>query len=253
MNKKTVIIVSAISVLFITALILILSLSGPDAGKKNESEHKSHTAMEHLSSSDATPGENHKGIEKEIEAQDVAGYYVDKSDGWYYSFIHSPDGEYAGTFSGGFDPAYTKPDQVIESDVKLTGEWSIQDGEIKLYSQGQYHDSLWACGDYIVDSKNYFVGDMDMEKELQQAMFVSKAPQSGDTQIINLYSDGNAILEIVKDSGEADLETQTEEGVEMFAGTYEIKNGELLITMGNSTQKYYVVNDGFAKWIYNKV
>ena len=251
MNKKTVIIVSAFFVLFITAMIIVLSLTGPK--NVNDAEHKNKAAMEHLASSDATPGENHTGIEKEIGPGEVAGYYVDKSDGWYYSFTYSPSGNYAGTFSGGFDPAYTNPDQNIESNIKLTGQWALENGEIKLYSNGQYHDSMWACKDYIVDSKNYFVGDIDADKEKQQSMFVCKAPESGDAQIINLYSDGKAILEIIKDAGEADLLSMPSNLKEMYAGTYEIKDDVILITMGNSTQKYYVVNDGFAKWIYNKV
>ena len=251
MNKKTVIVVSIFFVLFITALIIILSLAGPDTG--TGAEQKKQAAMEHLESEDAMPGENHTGIEKTIKPEEVSGYYVDKSDGWYYSFVYNPVQDYAGTFSGGFDTSYRDPATNVESDIKLTGEWALENGEIKLYSNGQYHDSLWACGDYIVDSKNYFVGDIDSKKEKQQSMFVCKAPESGDTQIVNLYSDGNAILEIIKDSGLADSSAHSAKIKEMYAGTYEKRDDIILITMGNSTQKYYIVNDGFAKWIYNKV
>lgn len=250
MNKKTVVTVSVISVVFITALILVLSLTGPDV-KKNDN-HKTETAMEHLSSSAAMPGENLETIEKEISPESFAGYYVDKNDGWYYQFTYAPTGEYAGTFAGGFDPAYVKDNTLADVNVKHTGEWNLEKGEIKLYSQGEYQDSMWACDGYIVDSKNYFVGDIDTESTTQQAMFVSRAPKSGDTQIINLYADNNAILEIVKDSGEADS-GHGQSGKEMYAGTYEITGDILLITIGQSTQKYYIVNDGFAKWIYNKV
>ncbi|MBE7049189.1 MAG: hypothetical protein E7394_00275 [Ruminococcaceae bacterium] len=250
MNKKTVVTVSVISVAFITALILVLSLTGPRVKKKGD--HKTQTAMEHLSSSDATPGENLETIEKELSPQTFAGYYVDKNDGWYYQFTYEPTGEYEGTFSGGFDPSYKNDSIDTGEDIKLTGEWKLENGEIKLYSGGSYQDSMWACDGYIVDSKNYFVGDIDLKSETQQSMFVSRAPQSGDTQIINLYSDNNAILEIVKDSGKTDS-GQGSPVKEMYAGTYEITDNILLITIGQSTQEYYIVNDGFAKWIYNKV
>lgn len=250
MNKKTVIWVSVFSVILVTVLIVLLSLTGPDNDKG--SNHKTDAAMEHLVSSDATPGENHKGIEKKISAEEMAGYYIDKSDGWYYQFIYEPTGEYEGTFSGGFDPSYKNDSIDTGEDIKLTGEWKLENGEIKLYSGGTYQDSMWACDGYIVDSKNYFVGDIDLKSKTQQSMFVSRAPQSGDTQIINLYSDNNAILEIVKDSGKTDS-GQGSPVKEMYAGTYEITDNILLITIGQSTQEYYIVNDGFAKWIYNKV
>lgn len=250
MNKKAVIWVSVISVIFITILIIILSLTGPANDKSGG--HKTDAAMEHLATSSSTPGENHKGIEKKISAETLSGYYIDKSDGWYYSFEYAPNGEYEGTFSGGFDPKYKSNDVTTQGDIKLTGEWKLENGEIKLFSGGQYQDSMWACDGYIVDSKNYFVGDIDIESDTQQAMFVSRAPKSGDTQIINLYSDKNAILEIVKNAGEADS-SSGQPAKEMYAGTYEITGKILLITIGQSTQKYYIVNDGFAKWIYNKI
>ncbi len=250
MSKKTVIWVSVISVIFITVLIILLSLVGPE-NKKTDS-HKTDAAIEHLASSDATPGENHQGIEKKISAETLAGYYVDKNDGWYYQFTYGPTDAYDGTFSGGFDPSYKNSEITVQEDIKLTGEWKIENGEIKLYSEGQYQDSMWACDGYIVDSKNYFVGDVDMNSETQQSMFVCKAPESGDTQIINLYSDKNVILEIVKNSGESDS-ALSQPVREMYAGTYEIIENNLFITIGQSTQKYYIVNDGFAKWIYNKI
>jgi len=92
-------------------------------------------------------------------------------------------------------------------------------------------------------------------QKLQQTVLVSKAGESGDTQVFNLYSDGKVIMEIIRDDGSMDL-AKTEETKlpkhQMFAGTYNISKDKISIMLGDTAQEYHIVNDGIAKWKYIK-
>lgn len=248
MKKNSVIAVSIFAVLMITGLILVLSFAGND----NDAKVAVSPADEFLSSSDAVAGENNSEIDTALKADEVAGYYIDESDGWYYSFTHAPSGEYDGSFSAGFDAAHANAASNPQSGFTAGGNWKLEKGEIKLYSEGVYRSSMWVCGDYIVDSLNYFVGHIDPEADKIQSVFVSKAGESGDTQVLNLYSDGKLIMEIIRNDGTADSSAQSSElpPYQMLAGTYAINGDKIAITVGGSVQEYYVVNDGFAKWKY---
>ena len=100
---------------------------------------------------------------------------------------------------------------------------------------------MWYCNTHIVDSLNYFAGEISPDKPLQQTVLVSKAKESGDSQVFNLYSDGKLIMEIIRDDGKNDASNSDTSlpRYQMVAGTYEIKDGEILVTVGQSTQKYY--------------
>lgn len=252
MKKKGIIAISIISGLVVLALILVLSLTGPDNKKDNVNP-----ADEFLASSDAVAGENNSEIEKSMTAAEVAGYYIDESDGWYYKFDLAPKDGYDGSFSAGFDASHQAAGQNPQNGFTAGGSWKLENGEIKLYSEGQYRSSMWACSGYIVDSLNYFVGDIDPDAKTWQSVFVSRAGESGDTQIFNLYSDGKLIMEIVRNDGTADSSATSNEQnplpeYQMLAGTYEKSGDKLIITVGGSAQEYYIVNDGFAKWKYIK-
>ncbi|MBR2404719.1 MAG: hypothetical protein IKA95_03580 [Clostridia bacterium] len=248
MKKNSVITVSVFAVLIITGLILVLSFTGNDA------KEAVNPADEFLSSSDAVAGENNSEINTDLTPAEVAGYYIDNSDGWYYSFTHAPSGEYDGSFSAGFDASHALTDQNPQSAFTAGGNWKLEKGEIELYSEGVYRSSMWVCGDYIVDSLNYFVGHIDPDDGKIQSVFVSKAGESGDTQVFNLYSDGKLIMEIIRNDGTADSAAQSSElpPYQMLAGTYAINGDKIAITIGTAVQEYYVVNDGFAKWKYVK-
>lgn len=258
-----------IAVLIITALILVLAFNAPDK-QENKAGSAPDAAKEFLASSDAVAGENNSEIAKELTPAEVCGYYIDDSDGWYYSFELAPTDKYDGTFSAGFDANHASAIENPQKNFSATGTWKLSHGEIKLYSNDTYQSSMWACGDYIVDSQNYFVGDIDPEKNKQQTVLVSKPGNSGDTQIFNLYNDGKMIMEIKRNDGKDDLVTDSAAdsaldsaadsalqpeplpSYELFAGTYEKKGDKMAITVGGATQEYYVVNDGLAKWIYLK-
>ncbi len=252
MKKNSVIIVSIAAGFMIVALILVLSFAGNDQKAKVAQS----PADEFLASSDAVAGENNSEIDTALKASEVAGYYIDESDGWYYSLTHAPSAEYDGSFSAGFDASHALTGQNPQSGFTAGGNWKLEKGEIKLYSEGVYRSSMWVCGDYIVDSLNYFVGEIDPEAKTVQSVFVSKAGESGDTQVLNLYSDGKLIMEIIRNDGTADSAAQSSDSelppYQMLAGTYAINGDKIAITVGGSVQEYYVVNDGFAKWKYMK-
>lgn len=196
------------------------------------------------------PGENNSEVIKEITPQKIAGYYLDLTDGWYYDFELSKDEAYDGTFASGFDASYTTDEEKLK--VKQLGNWKIENGEIKLYSQGTYQSSLWYCGDYVVDSLNYFHGKISSDENYEQTVLISKALQSGDSQIINLYNDGKMIMEIIRDDGKNDDNTSPLGKYEAFAGTYQKKDSKLICTINSSSQEFYIVDDGCAKWVYYK-
>lgn len=248
MKNKSVIALSIVAVIFITGLILGLSFMAKPENKSTQGE-------ELLASSDAKAGQNNKEIKTATTPSETAGYYIDDSDGWYYSFTHSPSNGYDGTFKAGFDASHEASEQNPQKNFSAGGEWKIENGEIKLYSEGVYRSSMWICEGYIVDSLNYFVGGIEPDEKLQQTVLVSKAGESGDTQVFNLYSDGKLIMEIIRNDGELDSAAteQTElPPYQMHAGNYKIEDGKISITVGGTSQDYYIVDDGIAKWKYIK-
>jgi hypothetical protein len=66
------------------------------------------------------------------------------------------------------------------------------------------------------------------------------------------------IMEIIRNDGTmdsaADSGAQSDPlpAYQMVAGTYEKKGDKVIVTIGDSAQEFYVVNDGLAKWIYVK-
>ena len=248
MKNNSVIALSIAAAIFITGLILGLSFMAKPEDKQMQGE-------ELLALSDAKAGENNKEIKTATTPSEAAGYYIDDSDGWYYSFTHSPSGGYDGTFTAGFDASHKASEQNPQKNFSAGGEWKIENGEIKLYSEGVYRSSMWICDGYIVDSLNYFVGNIISDEEKQQTVLVSKAGESGDTQVFNLYSDGKLIMEIIRNDGKLDsaASEQTElPPYQMLAGNYKIADGKISITVGGQSQDYYIVDDGIAKWKYIK-
>ncbi len=248
MKNKSVISFSIVAVIFITAFILLLSFMAKPEDKKTQGN-------ELLDSSDAKAGQNNKDIKTATIPSEVSGYYIDDSDGWYYSFTYSPSNEYDGTFMAGFDESHEASNQNPHKNFSAGGEWKIENGEIKLYSEGVYRSSMWICEGYIVDSLNYFVGSITSDEKTQQTVLVSKAGESGDTQVFNLYSDGKLIMEIIRNDGKLDSDNAENAELppyQMVAGNYKIEDGKITITVGGLGQDYYIVDDGIAKWKYIK-
>ena len=258
MKKSTIIAISIVAGLFITGLILLLSFSKPDSSKKMPEDYGAESAGEFIASSDAVAGENNSEIKKQLTPEEVAGYYIYESDGWYYKFEAGNAEGYDGNFSAGFDSAHSSAEQNPQNHITMNGVWKLENGEIKLFSEGVYRSSMWACDGYIVDSLNYFVGKIDFEEDRFQSVFASKAGESGDSQIFNFYNDGKMIMEIIRNDGTmdsaADSGAQSDPlpAYQMVAGTYEKKGDKVVVTIGDSAQEFYVVNDGLAKWIYVK-
>ena len=257
-KKSTVIAISIVAGLVITGLILLLSFSKPDSPRKVSEDSGAESAGEFIVSSDAVAGENNSEIKKQLTPQEVAGYYVDESDGWYYKLEMGNADGFDGVFSAGFDSAHSSAEQNPQNHITMNGTWKLENGEIKLFSEGIYRSSMWACDGYIVDSLNYFVGKIDFEENKFQTILASKAGESGDTQIFNFYNDGKMIMEIIRNDGTmdsaADSGAQSDllPSYQMIAGTYEKKENKVIITLGDSAQEFYIVNDGLAKWIYVK-
>ncbi len=248
MKKNSVIAFSIVAVVFITSLILVLSFMAKPQYNETAGE-------EILMPSDAKAGENNEDIKTSTTPEETAGYYIDESDGWYYSFSHSPQDGYDGTFVAGFDASHASTHQNPQKDFSAGGQWKIENGEIKLYSEGVYRSSMWICEGYIVDSLNYFVGKISPKDELQQTVLTSRAGESGDTQVFNLYSDGKIIMEIIRNDGSRDSDSSEKTELphhQMFAGNYKIKDNKISITIEKSTQEYHIVSDGIAKWKYIK-
>ena len=242
-NKKRVILISVVAVLIITAVILYLSISGSDNVNLNEKDVFS----------DSIPGENNSDIKKELTAKEIEGYFIDNSDGWYYEFKFSPEDKYDGTFSAGYDQSHSAVSDNPQKHFTATGKWSLTHGEIKLYNEEGYQQSMWACGDYIVDSQNFFVGKLPKDKETFDAVFTCKAGESGDTQILNFYSDGKMIMEIIRNDGQTDSASSTAlPPYQLVAGTYTVADGKIISVINGVSQEFYISDDGLAKWIYNK-
>lgn len=244
-SKKKVVLISIAAIFLITAVILYLSLSDyhGDGGKTSDANL----------TSDAIPGENNSNIKSEITAKEVHGYYVDDSDGWYYNFVYYPEGEFHGSFSAGYDQNHSAAADNPQKHFTASGKWSLKDGEIRLYNEEEYQQSMWACGDYIVDSQNFFVGEFPKGKDKFQAVFTCKAGESGDSQILNFYSDGKLIMEIIRNDGVADNGASSElPPYQLFAGTYTINDDKAITEINGVPQEFYISEDGLAKWIYNK-
>jgi len=244
-SKKGVITISVIAFFVITSVILYLSLS--DYGNKAPADTTPSI------SSDALPGENNKEIKPEMTASEVQGYYIDDSDGWYYNFLYAPDDKYDGTFQAGYDQTHKLYADNPQKHFTANGFWKLESGEIKLYNELEYQQSMWVCGDYIVDSQNYFVGDVPKDNKPFQSVFVCKALESGDTQIFNFYSDGKLIMEIIRNDGNIDSASDnTLPPHQLVAGTYEKTDDKIITSIGTVSQEFYLLDDGIAKWIYHK-
>ncbi len=246
-EKKRVIIISVIAVLVITGVILFLSLSG---FQNDEKGGASDTGL----SSDASPGQNNKEVKTEIKPKNIEGTYTEKNDGWTYTLLYAPDADYDGTFTGGYDHSHETVADNHEKFYTEQGVWRLESGEVKLYIDGSHKKSLWACGDYMVDSRNYFVGEVPQNKEEFQSAFTCKAEESGDTQILNFYSDGKMIMEIIRDDGLVDSASENElPPYQVAVGKYRIEDNLIITEMIGSTEKVlYIVDDGIANWVYDK-
>lgn len=253
-GKKGAITVSVFAVLIFTAVILFLSLS--DAfNKKTESVSGKKTAE---ISSDAVPGENNKEIKAEILPEEIHGMYFEEHDGWYYEFYYEPNGGFHGIYTGAYDQAHSLVAANPGKDYFEQGTWVLVNGEIKLFIDNKYAKSLWSCGDYIIDSRNYFVGTVPDNKNEFQASFICKAVESGDTQILNFYSDGKMIMEIIRDDGEADVLANSDsqsykDRYSAFVGNYTVDDTKITIKFIDESEKvFYIVDDGIAGWVYRK-
>lgn len=262
-GKKGVVTISVIAVLVFTAVILFLSISD-HFGKNNKVQKVSepqNISKENTPSaiaSDALPGENNKQIKAEISPEEIHGKYFEEHDGWYYEFSYAPDSVFHGTYLGAYDQNHASAVSNPEKDYYEQGSWILENGEVKLFINNQYAKSLWSCGDYIIDSRNYFVGEVPENKDEFQAAFTCKAGESGDTQILNFYSDGKMIMEIIKNDGVADsaaqpaLEQDTPP-YQLAVGTYTINDDVITTKMIGSAEKVlYIVDDGIAGWVYRK-
>jgi len=254
-DKKGVIIISVIAFFVVTSVILYLSLSDyGDVGKHSTAENV-------IIDSAASPGANNKEVKLEQKPEDLHGKYEEANDGWFYDFLHSPSDGSHGTFTAGYNQNHEAVASNPEKDYTQQGTWSLENGEIKLYSDTGYIKSLWSCGDYVVDTQNYFVGSVPEDKENFQAAFICKAGYSGDTQVLNFYSDGKMIMEIIRDDGEVDSSASSDASAEnklppyqAIAGKYSIDGNVIVITFPDESEKiFYIVDDGIAGWVYNRV
>ncbi len=248
-SKKNVIYISIISGIIIAGVIIALSLWGGGDAVKNPSVNELS-----VHSDAVVPGGNNKEVKHETTPEEAAGYYIENSDGWYYSFAYAPEGDFHGTFTSGFDASHESVADNPNKDFTAGGKWRLDHGEIKLYNDAEYQQSMWICGDYIVDSQNYFVGDVPESADGFQSSFICKAAQSGDTQVMNFYSDGKLIMEIVRNDGAADSGADAPElpSYQLIAGIYTIDGNMITSDINGVSQSFYIMDDGIAKWVYHK-
>jgi len=256
--------ISVVAVILFTGIIIYLAcFSDGSKNLKSASENEKAKVEQQLEvSSDAQAGENNSEIKNEITPSEISGKYIDDSDGWYHEFVYAPGEVYDGTFTTGFDPnhASTSPDAQV--DATFSGGWKLENGEIKLFSDLGYLYSLFTCGEYLVDAKNYFVGEVPKEGEPFMSAFMCKAAESGDTQILSFYPDGKFILQIIRNDGAMDKAQTSDISADpsqtqplpdtMSAGTYTVRDSKIIATLNGVSQEYYIVEDGLAKWIYHK-
>lgn len=253
-SSKRAITISVIAIFVITGVILFLSLSDfcNDGDKAKTTPVKTDV-------SDSVPGENNKEVKTELTPEDIEGTYIESTDGWTYVLTCASAEEYDGVFEGRFDQSHETVALNHEKDYTEYGTWKLENGEVKLYVDSEHIKSLWACGDYMVDSRNYFVGNVPGDKDEFQSAFTCKAGESGDTQILNFYSDGKMIMEIIRNDGSSDSAAQTDESTDIppyqvAVGTYTIEDNLIVTKMIGSSEKIlYIVDDGIANWVYNKV
>jgi len=255
-EKKGVITISIIAAFIFTGVILFLSLSG-FFGKDDNKKSVSRSGTMNVNS-DALPGENNKEIKAEISPEEIHGKYYEEHDGWYYEFKYDPTEGFHGTYVGAYDINNELVANNPAKDYSEQGLWILENGEIKLFINNQYVKSLWSCGEYIIDSRNYFVGTVPENKDEFQSSFICKAAESGDTQILNFYSDGKMIMEIIRDDGTADVSADSASQPDMekysaFVGNYKVEDNKVIIRFIDTSEKvFYVVDDGIAGWVYRK-
>ena len=253
--------VSAIAVVLICGIILGISLLWPEPksdapadAKIEEAADSSSLVMtgeEYLASSDAIAGETSSDIDREMTAEILSGKYVDERDGWCYKFEYTPSQNYDGVFYAAFESVIDTASGEI-----LTGNWKLENGEIKLFSGDVYLESLWACTDYVVDSKALFVGEINPELETQQAMLVCKDSTSGEVRILNLYDDGKVVFEISNitqmEASAESAATSSATGSILLAGTYVKENDTIKVKIAEDEVPYKIIDGGLASWVYVK-
>ncbi len=260
MKSKTglAISISVIAVILITGIIIYMACFSDGSKKMHSATEEKIKAEQQLEvSSDAQAGEKNSQIQSEITPDKISGKYIDDSDGWYHEFIYAPNETYDGTFTTGFDPNHASTAADAQIDATFSGGWKLENGEIKLYSDLGYLYSLFACGEYLVDAKNYFVGEVPGDDEPFMSAFICKAAESGDTQILSFYPDGKFIIQIIRNDGALDKAQLSDASTDslpdtMSAGTYKINGDKIVATLNGIDQEYYIVEDGLAKWIYHK-
>ncbi len=247
-GKSRVITISVVAFIVITGVILFLSLSD---FKGDDTRSVSNNGI----LSDATPGHNNKEVKTEIKPRTVAGTYAEQNDGWTYTLSYAPQDAYHGTFVGVYDQSHENVARNYEKHHTEQGLWKLENGEVKLYVDSVHSKSLWFCGDYMVDSRNYFVGEVPENRDEFQAAFTCKAGESGDTQILNFYSDGKMIMEIIRNDGAVDSSADNAlPPYQVAVGTYTIEDNLIITKMiGSSEKVLYIVDDGVANWVYNKI
>lgn len=265
-GKAVLYITSVVAVILVLGIILGISLAWPSNCSKDGVEDVSAlsdgekagdsasliTAEEYIASSDATPAKNIGDVDPELVAGDFAGMYVDSRDGWSYAFEYAPFGAYDGTFRSAFENVLmgeSGGDEAI-----FSGTWKLENGEIKLYSGDVYMDSLLACGEYIIDSKALFVGNVSKDDETIQSKFALKDASTGDVRILNLYSDGKVIYEIttVDEAVTSSDGAVDEPKLQLIAGTYVKTDDIVTVTIEGTSVQYQIVDGGLASWVYTK-
>lgn len=265
-GRAVLYITSVVAVILVSGIILGISLAWPtkhsqddtrevsalsDGEKASDSDLKI-TVEEYIASSDANPAENIGDVDRKLVAGDFAGMYVDSRDGWSYEFDYCPSDAYDGTFRSAFENVLSG--ESTGDEAVFSGTWKLENGEIKLYSGDVYMDSLLACGEYIIDSKALFVGNVSRDDETIQSKFALKDVSSGDVRILNLYSDGKVIYEIttVDEAVTSSDGIAGESKLQLVAGTYTKTDDIVTVTIEGTSVQYQIVDGGLAAWVYTK-
>ena len=131
------------------------------------------------------------------------------------------------------------------NNYKTTGKWKYdrQNNVIVLCDEaGNEISALYVRREGLVADSGYMAGKSGFGKTFN-SKFVSKNYEYGITETISTYNDGMCISSIVRDG-----ETEPAYSV----GTYRVKDGMVVLTIGGETLRYRKVTGGLGFMVYTK-
>lgn len=131
------------------------------------------------------------------------------------------------------------------NNYKTTGKWKFdpENNVIVLYDDaGNEISALYVKREGLVADSGYMAGKSGFGKTFN-SKYISKNYEYGITETISTYNDGMCISAIVRDG---------ETNPAYTVGTYRVKDGMIVLTIGEETLRYRKVTGGLGFMVYTK-